>query len=173
MKAFEGRRGFKGSFCYIHQISPTMIFREATLEDIPDIQLVRNSVKENILSDPTRVTNHDVAHYLTNRGKGWVCDNKGEIVGFAIADLEENNIWALFIKPEYEGFGIGKALQLKMLDWYFSCGKDHLWLSTEPGTRAERFYRRSGWEHTGKHGDYELKFEMTRGKWEQIKKANS
>ncbi len=148
-----------------------MIFREATLQDIPGIQLVRNSVRENILSDPTRVTNDDVAHYLKTRGKGWVCENEGEIVGFAIADLAEINVWALFIKPEYEGFGIGKALQFKMLDWYFSSGKDHLWLGTEPGTRAERFYRNTGWEHTGNHGEDELKFEMTREKWEQIRKA--
>lgn len=145
-----------------------MIFREAIPEDIAGIKVVRNSVRENILSDPSRVTNEDVAHYLLHRGKGWVCEKEGEIVGFAIADLQENNIWALFIRPEYEGFGIGKALHFTMLDWYFSCGKDHLWLSTEPGTRAERFYRSSGWEHTGNHGD-ELKFEMTRGKWKQLR----
>lgn len=148
-----------------------MIFREATIEDIPGIQRVRNSVHENVLSDPARVTHDDVARYLMHRGKGWVCENEGTIVGFAIADLEDDNIWALFIKPEFEGFGIGRALQYKMLEWYFSSGKDHLWLGTEPGTRAERFYRTTGWKHTGKHGDHELKFEMTRGQWEQIKKS--
>lgn len=147
-----------------------MIFREATVEDIPCIQRVRNSVQENMLSDPSRVTNDDVARYLVHRGKGWVCENEGIIVGFAIADLEDNNIWALFIKPEFEGFGIGRALQIKMLNWYFSCGKDHLWLGTEPGTRAERFYRNTGWTHTGKHGDHELKFEMTREQWDRLKR---
>jgi len=147
-----------------------MIFREATIEDIRDIQQVRHSVQENMLIDPTRVTNEDVASYLTHRGKGWVCENEGSIVGFAIADLEDNNIWALFIKPEYEGFGIGKALQIRMLDWYFAQGKERLWLSTEPGTRAERFYRNTGWTHTGKHGDQELKFEMTREQWERLKR---
>ncbi len=148
-----------------------MIFREATIEDITGIQKVRNSVTENVLSDPSRVTNDDVSHYILNRGKGWVCENEGEIIGFAIADLEENNIWALFIKPEFEGFGIGRSLQFKMLEWYFSHGKDHLWLGTSPGTRAERFYRKTGWEHTGKHGDNELKFEMTRKLWDRIKKS--
>ena len=147
-----------------------MIFREASIEDIPAIQRVRNSVQENMLSDPSRVSNEDVAGYLVHRGKGWVCEMEGSVVGFAIADLEDNNIWALFILPEFEGFGIGRALQFKMLEWYFSCGKDHLWLGTEQGTRAERFYRNTGWTHTGKHGDHELKFEMTREQWEKIKR---
>jgi hypothetical protein len=33
-----------------------MTFREARLEDIPQIQIVRNAVKENTLSDPNLVT---------------------------------------------------------------------------------------------------------------------
>lgn len=36
-----------------------MAFREATLQDIPQIQIVRYSVKENVLSDPGLVTDED------------------------------------------------------------------------------------------------------------------
>jgi hypothetical protein len=36
-----------------------MIFREATPADINQVQIIRNSVKENVLSDPNLVTDKD------------------------------------------------------------------------------------------------------------------
>ena len=92
------------------------------------------------------------------------------IVGFAIADLEEENIWALFVDPEFEGMGIGKELHKLMLDWYFSTGKKYVWLSTEPNTRAAEFYRKHGWREAGLHGEDEIKFEMTSLEWQQKSK---
>jgi hypothetical protein len=47
-----------------------MIIREAHITDIPQIQVVRNSVKENILSDPALVPDKDVEDYITRRRKG-------------------------------------------------------------------------------------------------------
>jgi len=79
-----------------------MIFREAEINDIPQIQIVRNSVKENTLSDPALVTDEDCKEFMTERGKGWVCEIDKTIVGFAIADLKDNNIWALFLDPAFE-----------------------------------------------------------------------
>lgn len=143
-----------------------MTFREATTADIPQIQIVRHTVKENILSDPTLVTDKDCALYLTQRGKGWVCEVANEIVGFAIVDVQEHNVWALFLRPEFEGKGIGKRMHNLMLDWYFQQTKLTLWLGTDPGTRAENFYRRQGWTEVGKHGSHEIKFEMTHADWE-------
>lgn len=141
-----------------------MIFRQATIADIPQIQVVRNSVKENMLSDPALVPDSDVELYISRRGKGWVCETDGHIVGFSIADLQDNNIWALFLHPGFEGQGIGKELHRLMLDWYFEQGKDSVWLGTAPGTRAETFYRKQGWTETGMHGK-EIKFEMRKGDW--------
>lgn len=140
------------------------MIREAKIEDIPHIQRVRNSVKENILLDPSKVTDHDCLLYLTEKGKGWVYEIDDEIVGFAIADLEEENVWALFLHPEFEGKGIGKKLHHHMLSWYFT-QKEKMWLGTEPNTRAEGFYRKMGWRKTGMHGKDEIKFEMTREEW--------
>jgi hypothetical protein len=79
-----------------------MIFREATTDDIKQIQVVRNSVKENVLSDPNLVSDKDCEEFITVRGKGFVCEIENNIVGFAIVDLKENNIWALFIGPKFE-----------------------------------------------------------------------
>lgn len=149
-----------------------MLFREAQPSDIKQIQIVRHSVKENVLSDPSLVTDKDCEEYLTVRGKGWVCETHNQIVGFAIADLKENNIWALFIRPEYEGLGIGRRLHEMMLDWYFSQTQEKVWLGTAPNSRAEIFYKKAGWKEVGKHGKGEMKFEMTYNDWKDSKLAN-
>jgi GNAT superfamily N-acetyltransferase len=146
-----------------------MIFREATLQDIPQIQIVRNSVKENTLSDPALVPDADCEDFLFRRGKGWVCEIDAHIVGFAIADLQDDNIWALFLLPEVEKQGIGRRLHQLMLDWYFAQGKEKVWLGTAPGTRAEGFYTAAGWTVTGMHGKGEVKFEMTADAWKTLK----
>ncbi|MEW5675808.1 GNAT family N-acetyltransferase [Flavobacterium enshiense] len=142
-----------------------MIFREAHNDDIPQIQMVRNSVKENTLSNPDLVTDKDCEEFLFERGKGWVCEINHKIIGFAIADLKDNNIWALFLHPDFEKQGIGKALHQIMLDWYFKQGKETVWLSTAFNTRAEAFYRKAGWTEVGTHGTKEIKFEMTYNNW--------
>ncbi len=80
-----------------------MTFREAKIEDVTQIQIVRNSVKENTLSDLALVPDEDCVEFLTVRVKGWVCEIDNRIIGFAIADLKDNNIWALFLDPEFEG----------------------------------------------------------------------
>jgi GNAT superfamily N-acetyltransferase len=142
-----------------------MIFREAGVQDIPQIQNVRHSVKENVLSDPRLVTDDDCADYLMQRGKGWVCESQHEIAGFAIADLAGNNIWALFVKPAFEKQGIGRKLHDMMMDWYFSQTKNKCWLSTSPDTRAALFYLQAGWRPAGIHGKGEIKYEMTHEEW--------
>ena len=142
-----------------------MTFREARTDDIRQIQIVRNSVKENVLSDPSRVTDQDCEDFLVVRGKGWVCETDGQVVGFAIADLKERNIWALFVHPGYEGRGIGRRLHGMMLDWYFAQTMDTVFLGTAFDTRAERFYRKAGWKEVGAHGPLEIRFEMTHREW--------
>jgi GNAT superfamily N-acetyltransferase len=142
-----------------------MIFREATIKDIPQMQVVRNSVKENALSNPALVPDKDYETYLNLRGKGWVCDINGTIVGFAIADVVDHNIWALFLHPDFEQKGIGKQLHNLMLNWYFSQTQQTVWLGTAPGTRAEVFYTKRGWTRTGTHGKGEVKFEMSHADW--------
>lgn len=148
-----------------------MIYREANTNDIKQIQVVRNAVKENMLSNPGLVTDRDCVEYLTLRGKGWVCETDGIIVGFAIADLIDNNIWALFVHPDHEAKGIGKVLHNTMLNWYFDQQKEMVWLGTAPGTRAEKFYRMQGWKEVGMHGKGEVKFEMQKTAWEEQKTA--
>ena len=60
-----------------------MDFRDAKIEDIKQMQLVRNSVKENKLSDPNLISEDDYKEFITKKGKGWVCEIKNQIVAFA------------------------------------------------------------------------------------------
>lgn len=142
-----------------------MIYRDAGIRDIPQIQFVRNAVKENMLSDPALVPDKDVEEYITKRGKGWVCDADGKIIGFSIVDLIDNNVWALFVHPDFEALGVGKKLHQIMLDWYFGQTNKTIWLGTAPNSRAETFYRMQGWKEVGTHGNGEIKFEMDFLKW--------
>jgi GNAT superfamily N-acetyltransferase len=145
-----------------------MVFRQATSADIPGMQIVRHAVRENRLSDPSLVPDRDVDDYINRRGRGWVCDLNKIIIAFAIADLQDNSVWALFVDPAYEKKGIGKKLQQLMLDWYFSKTDHTIWLGTAPGTRAEIFYHKTGWKQNGMHGEKEMKFEMTALNWKSI-----
>jgi GNAT superfamily N-acetyltransferase len=147
------------------KLKEQMIYREAVIRDIAQIQFVRNAVKENMLSDPALVPDKDVEEYLTRRGKGWVCEVDKKIVGFSIVDLVDNNVWALFVHPDFEAMGAGKKLHQMMMDWYFVQTKEKIWLGTEPKSRAETFYRMQGWKEVGIHGKGEIKFEMDFFTW--------
>ncbi|HEU0063629.1 MAG TPA: GNAT family N-acetyltransferase, partial [Flavisolibacter sp.] len=136
----------------------------------PQLQIIRNSVKENILNNPSLVTLADYTSYLTVNGKGWVhLVNKHTITGFAIIDTLNYSVWALFIHPAFEKKGIGRMLQHEMLNWHFRQTDKNLWLTTAPGTRAEKFYRSSGWKQTGINKSKELIFEITKQDWLLIK----
>ena len=141
------------------------MIREASPSDIPVIQKIRRSVKENVLSNPLLISDDLCLNYITERGKGWVYELKGEVVGFAIADLKENNIWALFVHPDHEHKGFGRMLHDNMVNWYFSQTIKSVWLSTEPKTRAEDFYRTAGWNEDGVTEKGEIIFRMNYDRW--------
>jgi len=144
-----------------------MVFRQADINDITQMHIVRCAVTENRLSNPALISHTDYQTFLEVRGKGWVCEADNQVAGFAIVDLVDENVWALFVHPEYEGKGIGSRLHDIMLDWYFNQGKEYIWLGTAPGTKAEAFYRKHGWIENGMHGRMEIKFEMSFRDWLQ------
>ena len=51
-----------------------MIIRVAVIDDIKQIQRLRNSVTENRLSDPNLVADEDCEGFIIVRGKVWVCE---------------------------------------------------------------------------------------------------
>lgn len=85
----------------------------------------------------------------------------GRIVGFAIVDLIENNVWALFVHPDFERQGIGRKLHDHLIQWYFTQTSEGLRLSTAKGTRAEKFYKAAGWQEDGLTTTGEIVFRLT------------
>lgn len=121
-----------------------MIFREAIAADIPALKFIRDNVRENALVN-IKIEISDYEQALFRDGKGWVCIVENEIVGFSCGRLKQKDVWALFIKQEYEGKGIGNKLMELLENWMFENGCSQIALTTAPGTRAEKLYLRRGW----------------------------
>lgn len=136
------------------------VLRQAVRSDIPAMHAVRLSVQENVLAS-AEVSEASYIPAIEATGRGWVMVEDNEVmVGFAIGNSVTGNIWALFVRPECEGRGYGRALQSAMLSWLFAQGVARAWLNTQPGTRAQRFYEKSGWSPTGMLASGEVAFEM-------------
>lgn len=137
----------------------------ASEADIPQMHRIRMSVRENQLTNPALVQEHHYREMLGQHGRGWVVKHAGRTVGFAVADLTRANVWALFVDPEFEGRGAGRGLHDTMMDWFFESGAEHVWLGTDRGTRAERFYQSAGWRYAGSEPNGEVRYEMSREHW--------
>lgn len=140
--------------------------REASADDVVGIFRVRTLVTENPIStdrlDRMRLTHASVAGSLNQGAKGWVAEQRGQIVAFSIAHQLSRSIFALFVLPEYENRGLGARLLAKVSQWLWDNGADIVWLTTAPNTRAARFYERYGWICSGVEPNGELRFERRR-----------
>jgi GNAT superfamily N-acetyltransferase len=121
-----------------------MGIRRAIQGDVARIMEIRHSVRENRLSDPNLLTGKDCAEFI-ERSEIWVWEEDGIVQAFAAGDIRDGWIWALFVAPEYEGRGIGKALLSMACETLRNAGYTVANLSTAAGTRAERFYTENGW----------------------------
>ena len=137
------------------------ILRQATRADLAGIWRVRYAVTENTLA-PGRIDDTEVLEQLERTGRGWVVEQGGEVVAFAIGDAANANIWALFVDPAVQGQGHGAALHDAMVEWLFAQGLATLWLGTGNETRARAFYEKHGWRAVGPHGERETRYELTR-----------
>ncbi len=125
------------------------MIRPAEPSDVPRINEIRLSVRENRLTDPGWLTEEVTLRALEPPGAGWVWYTDGTIAGFCIASRADDSIWALFVDPAFEGRGSGGALLDRALEWLDEGGADRARLSTDPGTRAEAFYLERGWLPAG------------------------
>lgn len=135
--------------------------RRAVPEDIPRLHEVRVAVRENRLSDPSRITPEQYASRMTRPEGAWVAEVDGVVAGFAIADFPSRSIWALFVKPGLEGQGIGRALLQRVTASLEADGPGTIHLSTEAGSRAARVYAAAGWTEVGRLPNGELHFTRT------------
>lgn len=128
-----------------------MRLRLALPSDWPVVSALRLSVRENRLNNPAAVTQAMYDEYITEIGRGWVAELDGRIEGFCIA-RDDGYVWALFVRPGFEGRGLARALMAECVAWLVSLGVARAELETGANTRAEAFYRRSGWHEVGRSG---------------------
>ena len=136
----------------------TATLRQATRADVPGMQRVRHAVKENRLVSRV-IPDDEVIDAIERSGRGWVVEDGGEVVAFAICNAVDGSIWALFVDPPHEGRGYGRRLHDVMVEWLHSRGLARLWLTTDPGTRAQRLYVRAGWVDRGLQANGEQLYE--------------
>jgi GNAT superfamily N-acetyltransferase len=91
-----------------------------------------------------------------------VAERGGEIVAFSMADRANASIFGLFVLPDCEGCGLGGRLLGLALQWLWAEGADRVWLTTGPGTRAQRFYERRGWVQVGEEPSGDMRLELAR-----------
>lgn len=137
------------------------VLRHAVRDDIPGMHRVRLAVRENRLTSTAIGEEHYFAE-IELTGRGWVITEAGTVVAFAVGNRDAQNVWALFVDPQREGRGYGRRLHETMVEWLFSQGVPFIWLSTDPGTRAQRLYEAAGWQFCRVLADGEHCYELHR-----------
>jgi GNAT superfamily N-acetyltransferase len=134
------------------------VLRQAVRNDLPDLLRVRYTVSENralrIIPDS------QVIEALEVTGRGWVIELDGVIAAFSIGNALTGSVFALFVDPAHQGHGYGRRLHDTVVEWLWSRGLDRIWLNTQPGTRAQRFYEKLGWLCRGPAENGQLRFEL-------------
>jgi GNAT superfamily N-acetyltransferase len=116
-------------------------------------------VRENRLTSRHGVSELSYLPHVQT-GSTWVAETPEGLVGFAAVNASEQSVWALFVDPNAEGHGIGRALHERILTWAQEHCVKQLTLSTDQGTRAAQFYLRAGWTKTGTTFDGEALFRI-------------
>ncbi len=135
--------------------------RQAFRNDIVGMHRVRLAVRENRLTSNV-ISEASYIPEIEGSGRGWVVEQNGEVVAFAIGNSETGNIWALFVDPDHERQGHGRKLHDQMVSWLWNRGVFRLSLSTAVDTRAQHFYESAGWQDVGRTAKGDVKFELLR-----------
>ena len=142
-----------------------MHVRPATAENVEALFDIRCSVKENYQSREELaslgITAQSIKEmieagdYITT-----IAETENRPVGFSMAQISEGYVFACFVRPEFEGRGIGRALMETAEQGLRKNGVQEAWLSTgpEPELRAPGFYTRLGWYKDGFLDDGQIIF---------------
>jgi nicotinamidase-related amidase/N-acetylglutamate synthase-like GNAT family acetyltransferase len=155
--AFDREDGVREATAAPAPAAATATVRLATRDDLPALHRIRAAVRENRLVR-RRFTDDDYLEAMERTGRGWVAERDGRVVGFAVGNAQTGNVWALFVDPAEAASGAGRLLHDAMLAWMLTLGLPRLWLGTQPGTRADRFYAAAGWTR-GVEADGEVVYE--------------
>lgn len=138
--------------------------RPACAADVPDLFAVRTAVRENHMTveelAADGITAESLPGMLRGSGRGWVAELDGQVAGFVMVDAEEATVFALFVRPDFEGQGLGRALLETAERWLAEHGVSETSLVTDRDrdVRANGFYRHLGWQDAGIQEDGQVRF---------------
>jgi ribosomal protein S18 acetylase RimI-like enzyme len=145
-------------------MSAPIAYREITPADIPALFRVRVATwhNPNGAEEMTRmgITPESVRQVLATTHRGWLAERGGEVIGFAMGNRADGEMWVIAVLKPYEGRGVGRCLITQVEDWLFAEGWEEVWLTTdvEESFRAVGFYKRLGWtDWKFEHGDRYMK----------------
>lgn len=124
--------------------------REARVEDIETLFEIRCSVRENHLSREELaemgITSQALVDVILQGESVWVACDEERMLGFAMVDADNGELFALFVRPDCEGRGVGARLLALAEARLF---RDHavacLITDGREQMRAFGFYLRAGW----------------------------
>jgi len=128
------------------------MIRKITEKDVPALFPVRIVTRENRMSleelAVIGITIDSMQAAIRGSHKGWLAEEDGKVVGFAMGDYEAGELTVIALLPEYENKGLGKKLLNNVEQWMQSKGCKSIWLTTDTDTslRAYGFYLKQGWE---------------------------
>ncbi|AFY40070.1 GCN5-related N-acetyltransferase [[Leptolyngbya] sp. PCC 7376] len=143
-----------------------LTIRIAQKDDVETLFEIRTSVTENYQSREEiaelGITPESVAEMLATDCCAWIVEIEGQPIGFSIASATEKTIFGLFVRPDFEGRGVGRTLMQTTENWFWSKGIDEIWLLTgnEPSFRAYGFYEHLNWIPVGVESDGDFAGEM-------------
>ena len=89
----------------------------------------------------------------------WVARDGNTICGMCVAgpgrDNDDNELHAVYVLPEYQGYGIGKKLMHTALDWLGKNKNIYLWVTAYNKSTID-FYGRFGFKITEESKEFEL-----------------
>ncbi len=145
-------------------------FRRMTKDDLPATLEVRLSTVENAitLEEMERdygVTPQKIAAAMDSNVAGWLCEEAGQVLGYAMGNKATGEVLVVAVHPESERHGAGASVLAHVADWLFEHGHDRVWLLSSPdaSNRAYGFYRYLGWKPTGEMRGGDEVLELVRG----------
>jgi len=143
------------------------IVRQATVADIETLFDIRTSVAENQQSraelKAEGITHDTLAELMKGDARAWIAEVDGTPAAFSMAKGDEATVFAMFVRPEFNGRGLGRLLMDAAEDYLFA-RHDLIWLHTseEQDIRAHGFYRKRGWVAVGAAERHNIRYEKRR-----------
>lgn len=141
--------------------------RRATAADIDTLFDIRTSVRQNHLSREQMaelgITPQALKEALETGPCAWIAEVDGSAGGFTMVDMASAEVFALFVRPQWEDQGLGSLL-LRAAETELFREHETIWLLTDGGDeiRANGFYLKRGWERVARVDERDVRYEKSR-----------